>query len=782
MHTKDVTCSTPGALTGVRVIDFGQYLAGPLLAMMLSDLGAEVIRVDPPGGPRWDDAVNAMLQRGKRSIVLDLKSGADLDVARRLVDSADIVIENFRPNVLSRLGLGHEEAITRNPRLVYVSLPGFAHDDPRADIPAWEGVLNAAVGVFEPLPGFDRPTFNALPVASSYGAMVAAHSVMAALIARERDGRGQWVEVSLFDSAFEAIGQRGEYAPAVANPVPYRPTRQMPPSLGHYRCADDRWLHLCLIQDRHLQRFGNHFMPPAWIGDGMTDGDRLWSDPELMATARTRFAELFRTRTATDWERAINEVAGCPSAACATSEEWLRDDTHARDIGAVVEINDLELGCVAMAGHPITLSHTPPRVQFPRHRLDEDRAEVLAGLAEHHPHQRPDLSAARLPQALAGIRVVDLTQVLAGPTSTRILAEYGADVIKVQNANDNQLRYHVYGNSGKRSIMLDLKDDDGREVLYRMAEGVDVFVENFAAGVAERLKVGEDDIRRHSPEVVFASISAYGHKGWRGGWRGREELGQAITGMQVRWGGYGDNDEPLQGPMTFTDSGSGLSASFAILVGLFHKMRTGVGQRVESSLAHAGTFEQIPFMIAYEGRQWDEPSGLDAVGWDPLNRLYQASDGWLYLASIGADDKAKLSAITGFDDLNLADDAEIEHQLIDRLRSDTTDSWVTRLQQKGIAAHRVLTVEQVMEDPLAKARGLSVVRDHPGIGLVRNPGPSGRLSATPARLTSPAPRPGLQSRSVLDALGMGDCADDLINRGVVREGLPDGVELFGRPR
>src|SRR5579885_1580181 len=114
-----------GALAGIRVIDFGQYLAGPLLAMMLADNGADVIRVDPPGGPRWQNDANAILQRGKRSIVLDLKQPEELETARKLVEGADVLIENFRPGVMDRLGLGREALTAANPRLVYCSLPGF---------------------------------------------------------------------------------------------------------------------------------------------------------------------------------------------------------------------------------------------------------------------------------------------------------------------------------------------------------------------------------------------------------------------------------------------------------------------------------------------------------------------------------------------------------------------------------------------------------------------------------------------------------------------------------
>lgn len=749
--------------------------------MVLGDLGATVTRVDPPGGPRWRHNANAVLQRGKRSIVLDLKSSADANVARSLIADADVVIEGFRPGVMQRLSLGPQESIERHEHLIYCSLPGFAHDDPRASLPAWEGIVNAAAGVFVQLPDADAPAYNALPVASSYGAAVGAHTVLAALIARERSGRGQWIEIPLFDAAFEAIGNQGQYTP-VADPIPYKPTRVMPPPLGHYRCADGRWLHLCLIQDRHLEWFGREFLPAEWIEDGMTDPVRLWTDPELIVRARERFAELFATRSALEWERAINEQSGAPSALCATSEQWLREDDHARAIGAVIGVDDPVLGHTFQAGYPVVLSETPPHVAGPRHELDEDRATVLAELASND--ARPPATPAEpgLDQALAGIRVVDLTQVLAGPTSTRILAEYGAEVVKIQSAADNQHRYHFYGNSGKRSIILDLKTPKGREILARFVEGVDIFVENFARGVAERLGVGEDDIRRASPEVIYGSISAYGRAGFRGGYRGREELGQAITGMQVRWGGYGGEDEPLQGPLTFTDSGAGLYAALALLVGLYHRLRTGKGQRIESSLAHAATFEQVPYMIAYEGSTWEEPNGLNATGWGPLDRIYRAADRWLYLAALGGGDREAMAKVEGLEGLSLENDAALEADLQERLRDLPAAVWVQRLNDEGIGAHVVLEIDEVMEDPAVKARGLSVVREHPLIGPIRNPGPSERLSVTPARLTFAAGPPGYDSSTLLEEVGFGDERNDLIARGIVRTGVTDDVDLFGRPR
>ena len=455
-----------GALTGLRVVDFGQWLAGPLVATWLADTGADVIRVDPPGGPRWDHPANAMLQRGKRSIVLDLKNGADHQVARALIERADVVVENFRPGVMDRLGLGPQAMLTVNPRLLYCSLPGFGADDPRATLPGWEGVVSAAAGLYL-YPGCspmdyigDRtgePIYSAIPAASSYAAIVAAHSIAAGLIARERTGLGQRIEVPLFDACFELIGaavmQTDAPRPATGGP------RMLPdlPQLGHYQCADGRWLELCLFQDKHLQWFADTFLPPEFIADGMADATRMLTDPDLQERARKRYAELFATRPARDWEIAINEESGASAALCQSAQEWLTEDMHARACGAVIELDDPELGRTAQAGFPIRMSVTPPAVAFPRRPLDADRAEILAELEHPVPAlEAPAVPAGDVPQPLAGIRVLDVAQVLAGPTIGRVLAEYGAEVVKIHSFTDRQLGMHLYTNSGKRSVMLDL--------------------------------------------------------------------------------------------------------------------------------------------------------------------------------------------------------------------------------------------------------------------------------------------------------------------------------------
>jgi crotonobetainyl-CoA:carnitine CoA-transferase CaiB-like acyl-CoA transferase len=534
------------------------------------------------------------------------------------------------------------------------------------------------------------------------------------------------------------------------------------PQLGHYRCADGRWIELCLFQDKHLAWFAEQFLPAEWVEDGMGDAERMLTDPDLQSRARKQYAKLMATRPAREWEIAINEESGASAAICQTSEEWLIQDTHARESGAVVQVDDPVYGRTAQAGHPIWMSLTPPEVRFPRRPLDADKDEILAELDRPAVAAAPPVTPAEVPEALAGIRVLDVAQVLAGPTVGRVLAEYGAEVVKIHSFTDRQLGMHLYTNSGKRSVMLDLKRAEGMAVFERLSDGIDVFVQNFTRGVADRLGMGEQDLRERNPGLVYVSISAFGHQGYRGGWRGREQLGQGPTGMQMRLGGDG---EPLMAPYPYNDYGSGNLAAFGALLALYWRMRGGTGQHVQSSLAHSATFLQLPYMVAYPDRAWDEPRGQDAKGWNALDRLYRAADRWFYLcAPRGLDAIPELAGAQ-------------EAELAAVLRTATAADWVRRLVAAGAGAHVLEDQPDLMEDPVVRSRGLAIERDHPGFGRARMAGPGRRLSMTPARPTSPVGPPGTDTRAVLDSLGFD--SRDLIERHIARDGLPDGTTFVG---
>jgi crotonobetainyl-CoA:carnitine CoA-transferase CaiB-like acyl-CoA transferase len=749
-------------LDGVRVIDFGQYIAGPLAGMLLADQGADVIRVDPPGGPMWDTPANATWNRGKRSIILNLKQPEDLETATRLIASADVVIENFRPGVMERLGLGPQTTLRNNSRLVYCSLPGFASDDPRAQVRGFEGVVGAATATYRPHNAeSDRPVYTAIPISSNYAAFQAVVSIVMALFARAPDGRGQWIEVPLFDATFPSIGSR---AMRVHDPAHVVPT---PRGIwgGGFECADGRWIQFGGSGNQNFRQFVEAAGITAWDQEGLTDIERIMRDPELFAKHLQRARELFKTRTAQEWEDLVAK-AGSEGAVCRTSAEWF-EHPHARGSQVVLEIEDPQYGKMLQPGINVRLSRTPGAIRGPAPKPDQHRAEILAGIEDQPQQSPPPDSAATLRAALEGIRVLDLCIILAGPTCGRTLAEFGADVIKI----DNPLRggfvaSHNDVNRGKRSLLLDLKSDAGRDVFWRLLEDADVVAQNYRAGKLEKLGLSYEEVRRRKPDIVYASLNAFGHIGPWAQRPGHEQFAQAATGMQRRFGG---NGQPMIQPNPINDYGTGFMGAYAVALALLHRQRTGEGQHVDTALAYTAMIHQSPFMQLYEGKRWDEPSGQDKLGSGPLHRGYRARDGWFFIGA-RRDEVSRLATVDGLSGITALDDAALEQALAERFASDTVATWVARLTQAGIGAHRYIgDLEELMADPWAIAHELSLTREHDEMGLVTTCGPAPRLSRTPIRVGQPASKPGSEAYEILSEVGLSDREiAALIEAGVVR--------------
>jgi crotonobetainyl-CoA:carnitine CoA-transferase CaiB-like acyl-CoA transferase len=754
-----------GPLAGVRVIDFGQYVAGPLAAMLLADYGAAVVHVDPPGGPRWPTPANATWSRGKQTVVLDLKRADDHAAARRLVAGADVVIENFRPGVMKRLGLGPETLTAADPRLIYCSLPGFAADDPRAAVPAWEGVVAAATGTYRPAPGGppDRPLYTAIPISSHFAAFLGAISIAMALIARVRDGVGQRVEVPLFDATFAAIGAHGllvDGAPAGDRPDDFWN--------GRYACADGRWVHFSGSTPRFRQRLVEATGNRGWRDEGLLDLARLRADPGLAADLRARLRALFLTRPAGDWED-LGAAAETPVTVCRTAAEWIAAP-HARAAGIVRRVDDPRLGPTWQPGPPVRLSEW------------EDGAAAASlpqGTENGEPTPRPASpprpwwergAGGRAGAVLAGVRVVDLTQVLAGPTAGRTLAEFGADVVKINNPAEEGAgyrssvhRYHTDVNRAKRTLLLDLKAPAGHDVASRLLDDADVVLQNFRLGVAERLGLGYEQLRRRRPDLVYVSVSAFGHAGPWGARPGYEPDAQAATGLMARLGGDGP---PLMQPFAVDDYGTGLLAAYGAALALYHRLRSGRSQRVEAALAYTGTLLQSPYLLGHAGKAWDEPRGPAALGHGPLQRLYRAADGWLFLGA-REDQRATLASVEG-----LGGSADVQGDALAafleaRLATRPTAAWVAQLTGAGLGAHALVRIADLMVDPWVVAHGLSITRPHAGGQRITTVGPAPRLTRTPVAPGRPAPPPGADAAAILADLGLADRLTPLLEQRVI---------------
>ena len=756
-----------GALEGTRVIDFGQYIAGPLAGMLLADQGADVIKVDPPGGPRWKTPANATWNRGKRNIVLDLKHADDLATAQTLIQGADVLVENFRPGVMNRLGLGVAAMTQTNPRLVYCSLPGFSSDDPRSSIPAWEGILGAATATYRPLlpdGGKPKPVYTAIPISSNYGAFQGVVGIIMALIARDRDGVGQHIEVPLYNATFASIGAAGIQI--------HRP-RNGAPDLrgiwgGVFECKDGRWIRFAGSGNQNFRQFVAAAGISAWGAEGLTDIEKAGRDPELAAEVQRRAEGLFKTRTAQEWEDLVAE-AGSECAICRTSEEWF-DHPHARESRMVIEVDDPIYGKMLQPGLNARMSLTPGAVSRPAAASDQHRQEILAEVAAQRPTEAYKSAKSTIRTVLDGVRVLDLCIILAGPTCGRTLAEYGADVIKIDNpARGSVVASHNEVNRAKRSILLDLKSDEGREIFWRLLEDADVVAQNYRAGKLEKLGLGYEEVRKRKPNIVYVSLNAYGHLGPWAGRPGHEGFAQATTGMMRRFGGSGI---PATQPNAINDYGTGFMGAYAVALALLHRQRTGLGQHVDSALAYTAMLHQSPFMQQYEGKSWDETGGQDALGDGPLHRAYQAKDGWLFVGAQESD-LPRMASVGGLSDVGSLKGEALAHSLEERFQSNTVESWVLGLNDAGIGAHPVVfDLGELLNDPRVVEQGLSITREHDEIGLVTTCGPSPRLSRTPVAPGRPAPKPGAQGREILEEIGLGQRFDHLVERGVI---LTDGV-------
>lgn len=269
-------------LTGVRVVDFGQQISAPAVAMTLADLGATVVHIDPPDGPQWDHPANAVLNRNKSCLSLDLKSELGLAQALALIDKADIIIESFRPGVMKRLGIDYEKLREARPELITLSVPGFASNDQlRSEWKATEAVVAATAGAFTDM-GFNRvllglnPSFSPLPLGSAYATTLAASSVVLALQAREKTGRGDSIEVPITAALMEGLsynsyvieGLPERYKTMREKEIEHRKANNIPMNLSYddlqeyldpfyrtYKCEDGRLFYcVCPSHRNHAKR------------------------------------------------------------------------------------------------------------------------------------------------------------------------------------------------------------------------------------------------------------------------------------------------------------------------------------------------------------------------------------------------------------------------------------------------------------------------------------------------------------------------------------------------
>jgi crotonobetainyl-CoA:carnitine CoA-transferase CaiB-like acyl-CoA transferase len=483
-----------------------------------------------------------------------------------------------------------------------------------------------------------------------------------------------------------------------------------------------------------------------WREQGLLDRDRLASEPELAAELRRQLSALFLSRPADHWQ-ALAAAAGAPLAVCQTMAEWLVHP-QARQSGAVVAVDDPRLGPMLQPGIGVRLSACEAMQPRPR-RFEMEAAQAnwsapsvqppLVPASQSSPTSKPSRAG-----PLQGVRVLDLTQIWAGPTGARLLAEYGADVIKVNDPKEPILT-HEDVNRGKRSLLLDLQSSSGLQTAQELISSSDVVLQNFALGVAERLGIGPSRARALRPDIIYASVSAYGYEGPWGERRGYEVQAQACVGAQVQFGGP-DGAQRL--PYEVNDYGTGIAAAFAIGLGLWHRLRSSQGQEVHAALSFTAGLHQSLYLHAQAGGAAPESTGDPLPGQSPWQSLYRASDGWLFLG-VHPRDKVKQQALLTALGIGADHEDPLHQRIAQCLAKQTGAHWLAQLLPLDVGLHPLQTVDALMREPWVRAHGLSLSRHHPGLGEVCTIGPVVRMSGTPLRAGKIASVPGADLAEVM---------------------------------
>lgn len=372
------------ALSRFRVIDLSQVRAGPTCCRQLADWGADVIQVQMPEHMRGDDTLGGQdgsdyqyTHRNKRSITLDLKQADGIALLKRLIDQADVVVENFRPDVKHRLGIDYDSLSVSNPRLVYASISGFGQTGPLAQRPGFDQIAQGMGGLMSVtgLPG-QGPVRVGIPIADLCAGIFAAQGILVALLEREHSGRGQFVHTSLLESMVYMMDFQtarwtidGEVAQQAGN---FHPT-SIP--TGVYR-ARDGWMNIAVFGSKIWERFCDILGAPQWTTDPryVDKAARSVNRDALNAEINTRLAEHDRAY----WIERLN--AGGVACGLINDMQAVFDEPQVQHLNMVHEVNSAHHGRQRLVGQPVTLERTPSTIARATPRRGEHTAEVLGEL------------------------------------------------------------------------------------------------------------------------------------------------------------------------------------------------------------------------------------------------------------------------------------------------------------------------------------------------------------------------------------------------------------------
>jgi len=770
------------AFAGVRVIDLSTCIAGPYATMFMADHGAEVVKIEAPGGDPYRSAPGfQVLNRGKRSVVLDITNEADARRVLGLIGSADIFVTDLDQYRIRQFGLSYPAARAMRPDLLYLSLAPYGEQGPLVGRPWSPALVAAAGGVMDGQASYGgQPVMPVIPAASYGTGVLAAATLAAALYARVRTGQGRMLHVSELAGALAMqIGTvTADLAPDSQVQLPLLGPRGPVPPYALFQAGDGRWFFLACgtrdFFDRMLVAIGH----PEQAADprlkhapwGLTTQDAYDALMPLLE-------ETFSSQPLEHW-LALFADADVPAQPVQSRDEFFNS--------ALVRENDLrtsldhpQLGAVEMMSVPLTIEGATGRAARRAPLLGEHTAEVLGALpATDIPAVLPEVSGREeprtLPPLLDGVQVLDLAAYIAGPVASRHLAMLGAAVLKVEPPMGDPFRVLALGfqgwNLGKRSIAVNLQHERGVAIFNQLLERADVVVENYRPGVAARLGVDADRLRALRPGLVYASSSGFGDAERHRDRPAFDPLLQALSGAMQAQGGDG---EPVYVTIALHDVMTPLLTAFGVCTALYLRERDAErrGREVRTSLAAAALAVQAGEFVHYVGAPAPATGGRDYAGPSAGERAYLTSTGhWLLVEAATAEQRKALAnviaggafgVVGGVDAEALASaaDGPTAVALAEVFRGGSFTEWVRALDAARVPYMEVTRRRQLLRADAVRANHLVAARHHPIWGQVTTAGMLVEDRGAPPRDLPRAPMLGEQTLAVLEGLGYERIAD-----------------------
>ena len=852
-------------LEGIRVLDLSQGIAGPAAAKFFGDFGAEVIKIEPPAGdcarargpfpgdvPDMEQsALFLNFNRNKLGVALDVFTPRGRALLDRLIAEADVLISSFSPREFEELRLDYETLKAVNPAIVVVAITPWGLTGPYRDYRISEIGLDAFGHSMSAFGVKDRePLALGGGLRQHYAGRIAAMAALAAQRAAEQSAVGQLIDVSMIEALLGSADRRSTQI------LRYQYNKRLFPRLvagsstgnmrGGFQMCGDGWLHVALTP-RDIPALAPILGRIDWLDDPRyRPMDEVFHTPEFQSDLGASFLGWSLNLT----RREINVTARANRLPLYPVNHFgdLLDDAHLKERGFWVDVTHPAAGTSAYPGAPFRLARDGYAQRRPAPLLGQHNAEVFcdrfglsraelddlvgAGIVTSSaaaralgptappvepPPPRPTRPAPSTPDLpLRGLRVLDMTASWAGPSTTMLLGDLGAEVVRVESIQffpvvtrggvvrpknreemesfTNPLyngyvdfepgerpwnRYATFNvmARNKLSMTADLRRPEGIEIFKKLAAISDIVVDNYAFGVMAKLGLGDAVLRAVNPRLINISMPLYGNSGPNSTVGGMGTVVDSWSGF-LTMRGYRDFDVGAAQVATHMDSSTGPGAVFALLCALRDRDRTGLGQFID--------FSQSENMLQAVGdyfldSQWNHREA-HALGnrdrWGGLQGCYRCSgeDNWVVLTVRTDGDWQRLAEALGHPEwateerygspaLRLQHHDELDRLITERTSQLGPDEAMTRLQHAGIAAARVLNERDAVEDPHIRARGFWLRTTHIEAGTHLYPGHQWKMQGTPMRANTPAPLLGEHNEYVYkQLLGYSDADIERLTR------------------